>query len=549
MSAFLAGADVWRPRVRLALGLLVLGLSVASAAEKPATAPADPRRSEAVYRRYCAVCHGPEGKGDGPNAPFLEDDQPRDLTDSRYIGGLSDEHLYRVIAEGGQAIRGSRFMPPWRWTLSPSQIREMVTFIRALSAGAPASPSLAAEPPAGATLAVELGCPVCHRIGDLELMPVGPNLSADGDRVQRAWLVQFLKTPHTIRSFGYHPLSRSRMPDFRLSDEEAVSLADYLITRQRGIPEPSPESPRAAALVQRGRELFRQYACRACHTRDGTGGRAGPDLDTVAQRLKPGWVMRFIRDPQAVDCVSPMPHLGVGEDGARAITHYLFDAAFPQPDSPPSAEAARKGFTLYRALGCGGCHWDESNEVTDRIGPDLSGAGDRLRSEWVSGFLTQSTAIRLWLTARMPGFRLTEAEVRALADFIANLKDPATPPLPERLRFSGSISEANVQAGRRLASREFLSCSSCHLGEEQPEGSPEEWAPDLRISAQRLKPDWIVRWLLDPQRLAPGTKMPSFFSDETSGPEEILEGDEERQILALRDYILSLGGARSGELR
>jgi len=35
--------------------------------------------------------------------------------------------------------------------------------------------------------------------------------------------------------------------------------------------------------------------------------------------------------------------------------------------------------------------------------------------------------------------------------------------------------------------------------------------------------------------------MPTYFSDESSGPEEILEGDEERQILALRDYILSLG--------
>jgi len=50
-----------------------------------------------------------------------------------------------------------------------------------------------------------------------------------------------------------------------------------------------------------------------------------------------------------------------------------------------------------------------------------------------------------------------------------------------------------------------------------------------------------VRWLLDPERIQPGTKMPSFFADASSGPEDILEGHEERQILALRDHLLSIG--------
>ncbi len=35
--------------------------------------------------------------------------------------------------------------------------------------------------------------------------------------------------------------------------------------------------------------------------------------------------------------------------------------------------------------------------------------------------------------------------------------------------------------------------------------------------------------------------MPSYFLDEFSGPDEILGGDEQRQILALREYLLSLG--------
>ena len=62
----------------------------------------------------------------------------------------------------------------------------------------------------------------------------------------------------------------------------------------------------------------------------------------------------------------------------------------------------------------------------------------------------------------------------------------------------------------------------------------------------RLRPEWIVRWLLDPQRLLQGTKMPSYFPDADSGPNDILDGDEERQILVLRDYLLVIGAAPAG---
>ena len=536
-----------RPRARVALGLVLLALSITRPADTPAAATGDPQPGEPLFRRYCAVCHGPGGGGNGPNASSLEEDQPRDLTDGRYVGRLSNEHLYRVIAEGGQAVQGSRFMPPWGRTLSPSQIWDLVAYIRALSAGSPGSAGSAPRPSVGAPLARELGCPACHRIADLDPVRVGPDLSAEGSRVQRAWVVRFLKAPHTIRPVGYHPLSRSRMPDLRLSDAEAADLAELLLTRRGGVAEGWPESAQGASLVQNGRDLFRQYACRACHSRDGAGGQAGPDLSAVASRLKPAWVMRFIQDPQAVDPLAPMPHLGVGDEAARAITHFLFGGSPPQPDGLPDATAASRGFALYKALGCPGCHGGDRDEVTGGIGPDLSQAGDKLRPEWLSEFLMRPTTIRPWLTARMPGFRLTEAEARALGELLAELKDRGAARPPERLRFPGSISETNVEAGRRLASREFLSCASCHVGEERPEGAQDEWAPDLRISARRLNPDWIVRWLQDPQRLAPGTKMPSFFSDDTSGPEDILDGDEERQILALRDYILSLGRAEPRE--
>src|SRR5206468_4334347 len=82
-------------------------------------------------------------------------------------------------------------------------------------------------------------------------------------------------------------------------------------------------------------------------------------------------------------------------------------------------------------------------------------------------------------------------------------------------------------------------CFSCHQrGAQKPQGPPEGWAPDLALAHVRLSPEWIVKWLHDPQKVMPGTKMPSFFP---GGPPDVLGGDDEAQIRALRDYILSLG--------
>ena len=58
------------------------------------------------------------------------------------------------------------------------------------------------------------------------------------------------------------------------------------------------------------------------------------------------------------------------------------------------------------------------------------------------------------------------------------------------------------------------------------------------MARQRLNPNWIVKWIQDPQKIQPGTKMPSFYP---GGPDNILAGKDDRQIEALRDYLISLG--------
>ncbi len=93
----------------------------------PATPPA-----AALYATYCASCHGPGGAGDGPLAANL-DPKPAKHSDAAYMDQLSDEHLFRVVKEGGAAVGKSPLMAPWGSTLSDAQIRDLVAFVRTLS--------------------------------------------------------------------------------------------------------------------------------------------------------------------------------------------------------------------------------------------------------------------------------------------------------------------------------------------------------------------------------------------------------------------------------
>ncbi len=93
---------------------------------------ADAARGAELYGQFCWTCHGAEGRGDGPTSAALSP-KPADHTDPRYMGSLSDEHLYRVIAEGGIAVGKSPLMTAWGAVLDDQAIRDLVAHLRALS--------------------------------------------------------------------------------------------------------------------------------------------------------------------------------------------------------------------------------------------------------------------------------------------------------------------------------------------------------------------------------------------------------------------------------
>lgn len=90
------------------------------------------RRGMRLYRHYCVVCHGDQGAGDGFNAYNL-DPKPRDLTDPRYQGAISDDALKQIVTQGGRAMNRSILMPAYGQTLSSEQIADLVAYLRTLT--------------------------------------------------------------------------------------------------------------------------------------------------------------------------------------------------------------------------------------------------------------------------------------------------------------------------------------------------------------------------------------------------------------------------------
>lgn len=238
--------------------------------------------------------------------------------------------------------------------------------------------------------------------------------------------------------------------------------------------------------------------------------------------------------------VAPPGHAAAQEKGAQE-----------NGSEQPSDQAHEPlGKRLVEGLGCVVCHTLEGQTTTVRTeAPDLSYEGDKVRPEWLFAFLKKPHSLRPWLHARMANFKLSDWEALALTEYIRqDLRNRDLPALPEDARVPGDAAKDLAKVGAQLATKDYLDCFSCHIvGERKPEGPRDGWAPDLARAASRLNPAWISHWLRDPQKVQPGTKMPTYFTGPGSGPSDILGGDENRQLLALQAWISGLTEASDSE--
>ncbi len=108
------------------------------------------------------------------------------------------------------------------------------------------------------------------------------------------------------------------------------------------------------------------------------------------------------------------------------------------------------------------------------------------------------------------------------------------------------LSAKETDMARSLFSSTAAPCLKCHATGD-PQHDKVATAPNFLLAKERLKPDWVQRWITDPQAISPGTSMPSgLFRQDGSryvfaGPTPpSFQGYDQDHRSLLVDYIFQL---------
>ena len=268
---------------------------------------APPAEDTALYRQWCARCHGEAGDGKGPAAAALAFNgaPPRDFTAGRFKlgtvkagGAPSDADLARVIEHG---IPGTS-MPWFSDLLTADEIARLTGVVRSFAtnprpAGTPLD--LGDEPPddgasrtRGKALFVELGCPACHGAEGHGDGSSAPQLRAtDGSHIAPADLTRpwTFKGGGTVRDVTMRlvaGIGGTPMPSYLDAASTAqlwdvahfvASIARAPSLRQAAVAAARAEPGADAPLAKRGEYLAKSGTCFLCHAQMRPDGGYVPD--------------------------------------------------------------------------------------------------------------------------------------------------------------------------------------------------------------------------------------------------------------------------------
>jgi mono/diheme cytochrome c family protein len=324
-------------------------------------------------------------------------------------------------------------------------------------------------------------------------------------------------------------LPGSAMPAFSfLTVEERRQAVAYVMDKAdlldadapRPIADPGAPPPADAASITRGKAIYEQMQCAACHGASGRGdgpaasglkdddGRAIPVRDFTGGVFRGGseradLYYRFVTGMDG----SPMPAFGDQVKGADrwALVDYVMSLRVPPPPVPRPSNPIAAGREVVARFGCRGCHVLDDGTGGD-VGPDLRISGQKLSSEWLRAFLKsprEAGKIYPWRPHRMPKLALTDEEIDTLVAYVGAMgkRKPGPATLPDEAQ----LAKANLDQGKNLF---VLRCTECHsLGKVIETPLAKQQGPDLIHVAGRVDFDWAKRWISDPKKVDPKTKM------------------------------------------
>jgi len=487
------------------------------------------RRGHQLFaERHCTRCHLPQTLRIGEAAFGALDVPPPDL---RLVGTRHKQDWIAAWLRDPRAFRPDATMPKFRFEKDQDP-HDVAAWLASLGAPSP-SPEFAADAAEqGKTRFSQLGCVACHTAPD------EPRAAAElGNRLPLAhvaakWhagaLVTFLEDPRRDHA-------GSRMPDFRLSQDDALHLAAYLTSVA------TPALPNVRGDADRGRKLVERNDCVLCHT-----------LDVPITERRPRQ-LRFLKVDRG--CLArgggdgAFDHEFSDEDRHAVGTFLAFSELAPYRRAPleyVAREVPAQRCTSCHALDGAPSTWALVAERSGQVAPlpkeedpvaqgvpALTWMGGKLQPSWMTRFVTaQQPSPRPWLTARMPAFHTRGPAIVAGLVREHGYGAADEPQRPPDL-IAANHGERLLQMGKGLG------CVQCHaLGDKPAVQVFERAGIELVTARSRLRHEYFTRWLRDPTRLDPDSRMPKYADAKgRTAITDVLDGDAAEQFQAIWHFL------------
>ncbi len=391
----------------------------------------------------------------------------------------------------------------------------------------------------GRNLTRELNCVACHQIEDnapiiqqyfsqqisgetvFDAVNAPPLLWGEGAKIQHHWLDKFLHQVEPLR-----PWLQVRMPSFNLTKDQTTTLVEYFAALSR-------QDSRQLDKMTKPVDEFIEKEGSSDNVKELAEGAAAGDnwyaqesLASNAKHLRNWSEERKIIRPSEIDLLRKSPKQ-LRETHKKLLGRVdfltkLYDVEYPFVE-PTKALSPDDRFTtggkFFNDMGCLQCH----------IFGDMLPGPAKTTDEFVNIYRLDGvrgqgeTATAIINGTPYPIGTVIDGHTLVSADNIFY----ETGDVDTNAKFSGPNTAGETETILLVAAS----------------------APNLALTHQRLRRDWVEAWMLDPQVIQPGTKMPQNFPGGVSpfaGSKEY-PGTAMDHINLLVDYLYDAGikGARS----